>query len=266
MNKLILFVELSDLISFDGIDLDAGASIGLSGDAFNVAAEVLADVSVDVKLALRLDLNTGDVDAAPEEIQNEVTLNINGEIDYDIEAASALGFVDIAISDLEPFDPEADKDDLELSLGLDLKAGGAAPTLTMDGRATLDFSFMAGAPDLRVLPEFGANVFVEVTYSDADLIGGTPAEGAFAIELRDVVFKIEALTGILQDVFSTVNDIINTFPLGEIVDIMTQRLPVVDDLAPSAFDFNGDDKITLQDVITFFALASPVDLPSVFTM
>ncbi|MFK7875206.1 MAG: calcium-binding protein, partial [Paracoccaceae bacterium] len=261
---LIVFFTMQDLASLSDLDLNAGGSIGISDDAFKLDGGVAVDLQLDYQFAIQIEQGTGDTDFAEDEVDTEVTLTINGEVDFNVAADNALGFLDVALTDNEISDPNAPKNDLMLVLGLDLK-DGADSTVSMSGSATLDFNVMAGAPDIRILPEFGANVFVQVNYADADLLSdGSAAEGDFTIELRDVVFKLQALSGMLQDVFSTVSDILNTFPLGEIIDLLVARLPVVDDLAPSEFDFDEDGKITLQDVITLISVLNPDGLPPVF--
>ncbi len=259
-----LAIELSEKITLSGLGLDTGGSLGLVVGTFDFDGDLALDLELDVNFALSVDGTTGDVTFDPDAVADEVSLNILGEIDFEASTGDALGFLAVDLEDNEVNDPLAPKDDLELSIGLDLQSGGADPLVSLTGRATLDVVVMASSPAIPILPEFGANVFVEVTYVDADLLNGDAAVGDMTLELRDVVLKLEALADVLQRVFSTVSDIVDTFPIGEIVDIMVQRLPVIDDLAPSAFDFDSDGKITMQDVITFISIVSSDGLPPAF--
>lgn len=264
-DELQISVTFADTALLTGLGLDTSTSLGLAGGALGLAGELAADITIAGDFVIVLDTMTGDAMLDEDAVSQEFTLSIDAEIDFDVDADNALGFLDVALTDNEDEAATAPKDDLQIEIGLDLRSGAQDSVVSVDGRATLDFNIeaqVAGSQGNSILPEFNANMFIEVNYANSDLASdGSAAQGDFVIELRDVQFKLEALAATLQGIFSTVSDVVNTFPIGEIVDLLLQRLPVVDDLAPSAFDFDENGEITLTDVITFIALLSPDDPP-----
>ena len=257
---LVLMLEREGTVSLPPATLDTAGSLGLGLGAIDVDASVEIDAAPRFAVALIVDGGTGAVALDGDAVDGEFQLAIDGELAFAAAAMGALGFLDVAVEDADGDAPGDLKDDLDLDLALDLTGGGlgpGAPALgaeaTLSGRATLEAQVLTSVPTVPVLPQLSAELFAEFTYADAVLSDTDAAQAALTLELRDVQLKLEALAEVLREVFSTVGDVVRTFPIGEIVDLLTARLPVVDDLAPDSFDLNKDGKISLRDVVAVVA-------------
>ena len=257
---LMLMLEREGTVSLPPATLDTGGSLGLGLGAIDVEASVAIDAAPRFAVALVVDGATGAVAVDGDAVDGEFQLAIDGELAFAAAATGALGFLDVAVEDADGDAPGDPKDDLDLDLTLDLTGGGLGPgapafgaEATLSGRATLEAQVLTSVPTVPVLPQLSAELFAEFTYADAVLSDTDAAQAALTLELRDVELKLEALAEVLREVFSTVGDIVDTFPIGEIVDLLTARLPVVDDLAPDSFDLNKDGKISLRDVVAALA-------------
>ncbi len=170
----------------------------------------------------------------------------------------ALGFLDISVSDApEPSPGEpAPPPDVDLDLTFDLKGDGIPSEVTLNGRAAIDARIETAVPVVPVLPGIEAVLLAEFTYADASLTGPGAAEADLSLALQDVRLRLDDLADVLGRVLGTVDGIVDTFPIGQIVDLLTERLPVIDDIAPDFVDVNDDGKISLRDVITLLDAGS----------
>ena len=238
--------------------LDAAGSVGFAADAIDLDASLILDADARFSLALLVDGDDGSVSVDADAVSEEFGLSLEGDLTFAADAMGALGFLDISVSDApEPSPGEpAPPPDVDLDLTFDLKGDGIPSEVTLNGRAAIDARIETAVPVVPVLPGIEAVLLAEFTYADASLTGPGAAEADLSLALQDVRLRLDDLADVLGRVLGTVDGIVDTFPIGQIVDLLTERLPVIDDIAPDFVDVNDDGKISLRDVITLLDAGS----------
>ena len=248
--NLEIYVSLSQTLLNTGFDLDPAASIGLPAGALDLVSAV--DVQSTLAANLQFTVDPGNtVTFDQDAVTDELVLDLDAELIFPDASAGGLGFLPLAFTDNEQYATGQDPlDDIDLTLALDFGTGG--PSASLNGRATIDVLVDTNSPS-PVLPELETNLFAQFDYSNDDLLGGGASDFDLTLELRDVLLRIDILTDVFIDIFDTIGDIVETFPIDKIVSALNQRLPIVDDIAPSQFDFNAEGGIQIRDVVQFFA-------------
>ncbi|MFN6976483.1 MAG: hypothetical protein ACK4OP_00005, partial [Gemmobacter sp.] len=211
--------------------LDAG--LALRG-ALDLAAEIRSALTVKVDPA------TGSVtiDAGAGE---EFVLALAGDLAPGLDGL--LGFLGLGFDGATlPGGPGID-----LRFALDFAAAGGI-VATLSGEAGLVRRLSTQVP-ADILPSISADLAVGFGF-DADLAVGA---GAIAVDayigFDNIELDMGGLADFLNGVLGKIADIANTPPLGEIIEILTMRLPVIDAVAPNWMDRDGNGRITARDLV-----------------
>ena len=256
-------LAFEDDVSVSPGALSFGASTGLLG-SFDATGSIALEAEAGFDINFTIDKDDGSIALDRDATEEEFTIGIKGEVDYDTTAK--LGFLTVNIADNDAT-PDGTLDDIELDIALNLRSGaGNDPTVKVSGHATIDADITVEDNLLSILPGVEGALLVDLSYSDADLIGDAPADFGLDIQLKDVKLKIDGLVDLYNSIFGELDDIFDTFPIGQIVDLLTAKLPVISDIAPSSLDIyptgNGDGKISLADVVVFLGQLTPGNSPA----
>lgn len=222
-------------------NFDIGGEVGPVG--LKLGGTVATEFVTDLNIALRVDAGTGQVSivdgGTPE-------LKVGFDADLSLDAGASLGIVDITAKDADP-----DKPELSVFATLDLPTGDAGNlggdiAFTIDGRAGLDLKIVT-SNIAGILPSISTNLVIDYTLGDA-----SPA-----IAFNNITINVGEMFGVFQDVFEAVNTILDTKPMGTLLDLTTGPVPIVNDLA------NSTGAVAALDVLPTFArdgIVSLVDL------
>ena len=222
-----------DVGDFLDLKVDTGATLTA---ALNATISFSADGEVSLK-----------DQAAPE-------LAVNVAADLSLANLNAnLGVANVTFNDADPTKPEFQAD---FGFDLALPAGGAfSVTPTLTASAGLDLSFATTDALADLLPDMRGNLVVDYAVSGTTF-------GAPTIEVTNLKVDLGSYLGIVGDVFGGVAKVFNTEGLGTIVDIATEPVPALNDLAHTfgivnVFDKvggltgGGDGVITIGDLAAF---------------
>ncbi|MBC8130136.1 MAG: hypothetical protein H7Y08_07415, partial [Rhizobiaceae bacterium] len=245
-----LSVRFSAKESLDLIDEDFGIGGFVGGVGLEIDGAFQTTLSAELDASLRIDQDFGEVFLVDVAGVKEVTVALESHLSVDAEGK--LGFLDITAVDHDPDAPE-----LLLSASFDLPPGRAADAfagpLTPDfaGTAGIDLDLVASLAN-GALPEISTNFVIEF-----DLEGGSPK-----IAFNDISIDLSSILGVFGGLFGTISDVLDSGPLGEILDLITGPLPVIDGASEdSGFDeyldtlpeLIKDGDISLADLFVKFA-------------
>ena len=194
---------------------DLGAAVGPVG--LDIGGNFDLDFFSDLDVALRFDAVTGQISiedaGAPE-------LKVGIDAGLSLDAGGKLGVFDIKVADRDPASPE-----LSFFTTLDLPSGdaenvGGALALEVQGRAGLDLMIETTTP-ASLLPSISTNLVMEFATGSS-----TPT-----IAFNDVTLDLGEFFEIFKGTFSDVSAVLNTQPLGKLLDLVTGPVPVVNGLA-----------------------------------
>ncbi len=241
------------ILASDTIDLNLGdLAVDIGTDILGLKATATgAHAAIAGALDLLLDLNvdTGDVaivDAGTDAKELQLALNAG----VTVEGDATLGVLKIHVDD-----KKAD-DEVQLGFSVDLPTGAIGDLSASDiglaysGHAGLDLGITTTLPT-SLLPTIAGDLVI-------DWDANTPGEGLqTAIAFNDVTLDLGSLIKTLSDVFGPLGDIWDSFPIGTMLDALTQPLPVIDTLAKkigieSYLDVmpldHGDGNLSMLDV------------------
>ncbi|MBU2991588.1 choice-of-anchor L domain-containing protein [Octadecabacter sp. 1_MG-2023] len=194
--------------------LDGG--IGLGGSAFSLDARADFDGAIDVTLDLNLTYDTAtDTLALVDTPEDELVLNANISADVSAVATMAKGFIAASLTDT------LDTPEIQFSAGFDLS--GLTPadlTVTYGGSAVLQLDLETMVAD-DLLP--GVMASLEIAWDPLD------PSNAPTIMFSDVGMKIGDLLDAVVDMLDPVTDILFEGIIGDIVGILTDPLPIIND-------------------------------------
>lgn len=230
-------VDLGTLMLDAGLDLP-GAGFDFSGDFA---------MELEWGYNFGFSFNTTDGFAFDDQGADELTLGLAGALD--VEASANLGFLEVEVSD-NLTDPE-DRE-LELDFAFDIPGDGTPPELTVDGAAR--FNTRVDTMLLStILPSFGADLVFEYSFADFDLLDvPDPFNVGPSIALENITVDLGDIAEFFNETFGSLFDVIDTFPLGNIVDLLIERIPVISEIAPF-LDEDGVNGVTLRDLVVLYS-------------
>jgi len=245
-DDLNLTIAANETLNLADKSLNAGAAAG--GIGLSLGGTFATRLTAGLNAKLRLDGATGDLYVLDNGATKELTLGL--ESDLSVNAAGDLGVLDISVADADPNAPE-----VALTAAIDLATGTAAAALA--GPMDPDFAGHAGL-DLKIVTQVLNNLLPSISTElvmDYDLVTGEPV-----ISFKDVSVDVGSFLGVFSGVFKQIHDILDSFPLGLILDIANGPLPIIDDFAhslglASALDLVPlirDDKISLADLAVLY--------------
>jgi hypothetical protein len=266
---------ISASVSGDGIDIAIAQEVGLdltekpfdlggtvAGVGLELDGEFATKLTADLDVKLRLD-SSGQLQVR-DSTDPELAVGLDASLSLDGEGK--LGFLTITATDKDPNQPE-----VELDLGIDLASGDAGGLVATAApptvRAGLDLQIEAGAGvdtdeetgiPFSILPSISTELVID--YSAID--DTTPS-----IAFNDITVDVRSIYGILQQALKPIAKILDTEPLGTILDLATGPVPILDDLAPfldtvPSFT-NGDGVVSLADIAVWESKLQGAD-PNVF--
>ncbi|MFN3642892.1 MAG: hypothetical protein ACK4TB_08215 [Gemmobacter sp.] len=218
------------------------AALALGPLQAGLALQGALDLAADIRstLTLKVDPGSGSVtiDAGAGE---EFVLQLSGDIDPGLDGL--LGFLGLS------FDPAnlPGGPGIDLRFALDFAASGGI-VASLSGEAGLTRRLATQVPT-DILPSISADLAMGFGF-DADLTVGA---GSIAVDayigFDNIELDMGGLADFLNGVLGKIADIANTPPLGEIIEILTMRLPVIDAVAPNWMDRDGNGRITARDLV-----------------
>jgi hypothetical protein len=174
----------------------------------------------------------------------DLRLEVSGSTD--LTTTAALGILPLEVTDTNA-GPE-----LSIAFATDVTDGGAglAAATQIAGDVAVAADIETASP-MSLLPSmstaFALDWDLDGTELGAtlDVLGDAPQ-----VQFNDITLDLLPLLGNVGDVVDQIADIVLPFPLGVLIGIVTQRLPVIDDLGKSFLDATGDGKVTLADLAT----------------
>ncbi|GAB4460482.1 MAG: hypothetical protein OHK0037_07820 [Elainellaceae cyanobacterium] len=279
--------------SLELLTLPVDFDLGLPGLGLEVEGDVKTQLgfSLDVGFGINATdgfyVNTKDPD--------ELTITLDATIPDMKAEAGVLGFLKVAVTDEDADDnpnnagQDADGDGntptkFSGKFTIDLKDADDQLTTTelevVDSKDLIDWK-LGGAANVNLtlktdlgtkfLPSISTDFNLQWNFGDpivdpasskslvlaqnTGLLGDRPT-----ISFDNVKLDLGSFLDFLEPIFQRVEAIVNTFPIGPIVDILQKRLPVIDDLGRSFLDKNEDGRVSLRDIIELFPLgdAKPV--------
>ncbi|MCP9931143.1 hypothetical protein KBY82_10130 [Cyanobium sp. AMD-g] len=194
---------------------DIGGAVGPVG--LQLGGTLAVAFVTDLSIALQVDAVTGQISirdgAGPE-------LKVGVEASLSLDAGASLGIIDITVRDRDVNTPE-----LVFAASIDLPSGDAGAlgqpiTFSIEGRAGLDLDIQTSEV-AGVLPSVTTNLILEYVVGNQ----------APTIAFNDITISLGEFFGIFKETFETVNTILETQPLGKLLDLTTGPVPVVNDLA-----------------------------------
>jgi Ca2+-binding RTX toxin-like protein len=212
------------------IDLPDGKfDVGVSG--LGLEADATFDATIETKLSMTIAFNTKSgeveyVDAPGEEFQ------IGVDVFADVNGAAELAGIGVELKDVST-DPE-----IQLDFGLDIHDLKGDVESVVNGNAHVELDLKTtGFSD--ILPTFYADLDADWTFA-----GDTASSPVINVDLSvDLGSLVDDLVGI----FEPLTDILNSFPFGDIIDAVTDPIPVIDDLFAVANAAGLKDPIPLDD-------------------
>uniref|UniRef100_UPI001C24B845 Calx-beta domain-containing protein n=1 Tax=Synechococcus sp. CCY 0621 TaxID=2815603 RepID=UPI001C24B845 len=194
---------------------DIGGAVGPVG--LQLGGTLAVAFVTDLNIALQVDATTGQLS-----IRNsgQPELKVGLEASLSLDAGASLGIIDITVRDRDTNTPE-----LSFAASIDLPSGDAGAlaqpiSFGITGRAGLDLDIQTSEV-AGVLPSVTTNLILEY------VIGNQSPTVAF----NDITINLSEFFGIFKETFETVNTILETQPLGKLLDLTTGPVPVVNDLA-----------------------------------
>jgi Ca2+-binding RTX toxin-like protein len=261
--------------SGDGIDITIAKEVGLhltekpfdlggtvAGVGLELDGEFATKLTADLDVKLRLD-SSGQLQVR-DSTNPELAVGLDASLS--LEGEGKLGFLTITAKDKDPNQPE-----VELDLGIDLASGDAGGLVATAApptvRAGLDLQIEAGVGvdtdeetgiPFSILPSISTELVID--YSAID--DTTPS-----IAFNDITVDVRSIYGILQQVLEPIAEILDTEPLGTVLDLATGPVPILDDLAPFLDTLpsltNGDSVVSLADIAVWQSKLQGAD-PNVF--
>lgn len=242
-NDIAIRVQANEVLSLADETFSAGAAA--AGIGLSLSGQFKTSLSASLNANLRVDGTSGDIWVVDPGTTKELTLQLRSNLSLD--ASGKLGIIGIDAKDADPNAPE-----VQLTAAFDLAPGKALDAIA----APLKPSFTGSAGlDLKIdtqvaggaLPSIGAALKMNYDLTTSKV----------AIAFQDVTLDIGSLLKSFSAPFGLINDILDSFPLGIILDIATDPLPVIDALAHKTGLDNAldvvpsivkDGKITLADL------------------
>ncbi|MBK1657032.1 choice-of-anchor L domain-containing protein [Paracraurococcus ruber] len=216
--------------------------------SFDASGKVDTAVVAGLDLVLRYDPATDEVTVVKADAP-QLSVDLAADITLAAEAKLAV----LSVSVATPPGPAAP----EITAGADITFAtgaldAATSTTVLDDKVALDVGLTTKlAAD--ILPTISTDLVV-----DYDFLG--PDKAAPTVELQDITLDLGGLFKFLGGVLDPIADVLDTFPIGPLIDAVTAKLPIVDDgfgllgLRP-VFDNiggkggEGDGTITLLDLV-----------------
>lgn len=215
-------------VSTGTAELDIGKSVGdflvfkaNTGASLTAALNATLSFSADGEFSLK------------DQLAPQLTVSVGADLSV-VNANANLGVADVTLNDADLAKPEFQA---EFGFDLGLAADGTftvAPTLTASAGLNLSFSttdVLAG-----LLPDMRGKLLIDFT------VLGT-SFNAPTISVTDLKVDLGSYLGIVGDVFGDFGKLFNSGPLGTIVDVATEPVPVLNDLAHTFGLVNRFDKV-----------------------
>jgi hypothetical protein len=236
-------IDTSNLLSLS--PLAVASDLGLPGLELVLDATPEMDIELFYELIAEFDYTT-----ASEQFDfveggdPDLRLEVSGSTD--LTTTAALGILPLEVTDTNA-GPE-----LSIAFATDVTDGGAglAAATQIAGDVAVAADIETASP-MSLLPSmstaFALDWDLDGTELGAtlDVLGDAPQ-----VQFNDITLDLLPLLGNVGDVVDQIADIVLPFPLGVLIGIVTQRLPVIDDLGKSFLDATGDGKVTLADLAT----------------
>ncbi len=232
-DKILLAYTEAGQFAPDPITLDADYELGVLGLQAGGSLDLTADYAYAAQLEIDLAAETA---AFADNGLADLELDVKGAIDFG--ALAQLGFLDVALTD----NRDAAAPEIDLSFSVDAVDRRA----NLSGSIVLDADLTTGSAS-GVLPRLSANPYFETTFA-VDVSGEVETTGTVDVELRDVGIEYDALLDFLDDSVGQALGYLLPYPIGTIVNLLDDPLPVLSDLSPA-----GD--VTLLSIID--ALSDP---------
>lgn len=251
-NDLVIRIDGSEEIS---LDLAIAAGLGVENRSL---LENAAELGTSVTAAYNLDF-IGDTEAYEASI-DPIEAEAGPLVTVDVDGAAALtGDLDLAGMDLEVVGETAQAQ-LDLTFNVTASGGALRTDLAAGGVAEVTAALQTALPD-GAIPAITTNLDI-----DFDLAPGSVAGGFFdtpSLELTGLALETNNLTGFLNDLLLQITDILDSFPLGQIIDFLASPVPIIDDLGGFGIpDVDLVDGTTVGDVAAlgtqFFGVPSEV--------
>ncbi|MEM0943479.1 MAG: hypothetical protein AAGI70_05975, partial [Pseudomonadota bacterium] len=218
-NDLLIAIDGSD-----SLDLDLAIAAGLGVEA---RALLENGTEIDAAVLTTYDLNfigntesyTAAIDMAATDMDPLVSLAFDGAADL----TGALGLAGLPLEIVG----SGSAANLDLDFTLDVTSDGLVANLVDGGTANLSAVLETAVPD-GGLPQIATDLNV-----DFGLTAGRIAGGFFdapTLQLSDLALETNNLTGFLNDAILQITAILETFPLGQIIDFLASPVPIIDDL------------------------------------
>lgn len=264
-------VEVGGNIAFDVsfatepgalIDLAAAEIAGdleLPGGGLDLGG-TLEDLTADVtsQIAFVIDGATG---ALSQDGHAEAALDISLRGGIGLPDTGTLGFLGAA---LEAVEGAGEAIALDFNMTNWENGGGKA---TVTGGVTYSAHLEAGPGNLdgeeditAYLPTIFGDLVMGFTFAGAVMEEGATVEATAGIGLENMAMDLGKLAEFLGAVFGQLDDVLDTVPLGSLLDILTAELPILPDVFPGMeSDDDSDDIITITDLIDFLPGNAGVD-------
>ena len=197
-------------------DFSVGGAIG-GGVGLQIAGDVAAELNANLNIGVRItetDVVIADSTAPELEIGIDVDVSL-------VDTGGSLGFLDLKVNDSDPDTPE-----VHVGASIDIASGSVSTLATQnwapDFTGTAALNLKVDVIPKEFLPALTMNLVM--TY---DMVGTAPPTIAF----NDISIDPASLFGIFAEVIGDLAELLDTEPLGTILDIMTGPIPLIDDLA-----------------------------------
>ena len=277
-------ISIDGLKTFTTGSVDFGADLGLPGLELNLDGKFTPEAAVAYAFDLRFDTNAPSnglrlLDTpGQDEIQVQVTSDITG-----FTSDGQLGFLSFSATDNRP------TREIDFTLGVEIEGDTVSSlsaddlTVTADGSVGLGLAIATGAEpvdqpssdveDEHLLPTFNADFLLDWQFNDVEVTGDLAGFGNTpAIQFNNIEMDPGKLLGFFADFVGDLSSgagsvlrVVDTFPIGELIDVATERLPVFDDLARrtgalSIFDRNDNQELDILDLAVIFAEQNDIDI------
>ncbi|MFK7941752.1 MAG: calcium-binding protein [Paracoccaceae bacterium] len=234
VEDLELDLIMAPTVDFGSVTIDP--DLGLAPGGIDLAGTLdIGDVTFGTNVFLTLDGDTGEriIRDSAAALGPEFTLSIDGDI---AAVAGALGFLGFEL------DPDPAIPNVTFGFGLDI-AEGTEATASFSGGLNLGIQT---DPGTGALPSIAADVVVDylIEGTASEVGAGLQAQVGFGLE--NITIDPGSLVDLFDNIFGQLDVILDTFPLGVAIDILTQELPVVSDI--SKFDTVADLVVEFSDV------------------
>lgn len=280
--------------SLELLTLPVGFDLGLPGLGLDVEGDVKTQIGFSLDVGFGI--NAADGFYVDTQDPDELTITLDVTIPDMKAEAGVLGFLKVAVTDEDADDnpdnagQDADGDGniptkFSGKFTIDLNDANNQLTSTelsaVDPKDLIDWK-LSGAANVNLtlktdlgtkfLPSISTDFNLQWNFGDpivepasskslllaqnTGLLGNRPT-----VSFDNIKLDLGSFLDFLEPIFQRVEAIVNTFPIGPIVDVLQKRLPVIDDLGRSFLDRNKDGRVSLRDIIELFPLdgsAKPV--------